>query len=281
MRWKQFFTPVKSYNAEEARQFISKTPLSDLTILDVRQPKEYEVGHIPGAKLIPVADLGNRISELDPEKPTLVYCAIGGRSRVAAQMLSGKGFRGVINLAGGIRAWNGEKAFFGEEKGLDLFTGKESPEQTLIIAYGLELGLEEFYVSMTETAKNEAVKELFQKLSRIEVNHRDRIFQEYVRISNRTVSQEELASDLVAPAAEGGMSTEEYVEFFSPDRESLEGIIEMAMSIEAQALDLYFRASERAEQKESQKFLSQMADEEQTHLRQLGQLMDSVIEERS
>ena len=81
------------------------------------------------------------------------------------------------------------------------------------------------------------------------------------------------------PAAEGGMSTEEYVEFFSPKRESLEGVIEMAMSIEAQALDLYFRASERAEQKESQKFLSQMADEERTHLRQLGQLMDSIIEE--
>jgi len=281
MRWKQFFTPVKSYNAEEARQFISRTPLSDMTVLDVRQPKEYEVGHIPGATLIPIADLGDRISELDPEKPALVYCAIGGRSRVAAQMLSGKGFRKVINLAGGMRAWNGETAFFGEEKGLDLFTGKESPEETLIIAYGLELGLEEFYVSMADTAQNEAVKELFQKLARIEVNHRDRVFQEYVRISNRTVSQEEFVSDLVVPAAEGGMSTEEYIEFFSPDRESLEGMIEMAMSIEAQALDLYFRASERAEQRESQKFLSHMADEERTHLRQLGQLMDSVIEERS
>jgi rhodanese-related sulfurtransferase/rubrerythrin len=281
MKWRQFFTPVKSYNADKAREFISKTPLSDMTILDVRQPKEYEVEHIPGAKLIPVADLGNRISELDPEKPTLVYCAIGGRSRVAAQMLSGRGFHGIINLAGGIRAWNGEKASFGEEKGLELFTGMESLEQTLIVAYSLELGLEEFYVSMTETAKNEAVKELFQKLSRIEVNHRDRIFQEYVRITNKTTSQEEFTSNLVVPAAEGGMSTEEYVEFFSPERESLEGIIEMAMSIEAQALDLYFRASERAEQKESQKFLSQMADEERTHLRQLGQLMDSIIEEGS
>jgi rhodanese-related sulfurtransferase len=73
MRWKQFFTPVKSFTAEEAREFISNTPLSDMTILDVRQPKEYEVGHIPGAKLIPTAELGNRISELDPEKTTLVY----------------------------------------------------------------------------------------------------------------------------------------------------------------------------------------------------------------
>lgn len=73
MKWKQFFTPVKSYDAEEAREFISNTLPSDMTILDVRQPGEYEAEHIPGAKLIPVADLGNRFSELDPEKPTLVY----------------------------------------------------------------------------------------------------------------------------------------------------------------------------------------------------------------
>jgi len=281
MKWKQFFTPVRSYSAEEARNFISATPRADMTVLDVRQSKEYETGHIPGATLIPVADLKDRIGELDPEKPTIVYCAIGGRSRVAAQMLAGRGFREVMNLAGGMRAWQGERAFFGEERGLDLFAGTESPEETLIIAYGLELGLEEFYVSMAGSAQNEAVKELFQRLARIEVAHRDRIFEEYVRMSGRTISQEAFATDLVVPAAEGGMSTEEYIEFFNPDLKSSEGIIDMAMSIEAQAMDLYFRASERAEHGESRQFLSQMAEEEGTHLRQLGQLMDSVIEERS
>ncbi len=205
---------------------------------------------------------------------------MGGRSRVAAQMLSGKGFRQVINLAGGIRAWNGEKAFFGREKGLEHFTGKESLEETLIVAYGLELGLEEFYVSTGKTAKSEPVKDLFQKISRIEVNHRERLFKEYIRVSGKTISQEEFASDLVAPAVEGGMTTEAYIDFFNPDMESPEGVIELAMSIEAQALDLYFRASERAEQEEIRTFLSQMADEEQAHLRQLGRLMDSVLEER-
>jgi len=195
-------------------------------------------------------------------------------------MLSGKGFKNVINLTGGIKAWNGEKAILGEEKGLELFTGNESHEQILIIACSLEMGLEEFYVSMIETAKSDAVKELFKKLSLIEVKHRERIFQEYVRISNTNMSLEEFTSGLVVPAAEGGMSTEEYLEFFGSGQESPEGVIEMAMSIEAQALDLYFRASEHVEQKESRKFLSQMADEERSHLRQLGQLMDSVIEER-
>lgn len=73
MKWKQYLTPVKSISADEAKILISETSLSDINILDVRQPGEYEGEHIPGAKLIPIADLNNRINELDPNKPTLVY----------------------------------------------------------------------------------------------------------------------------------------------------------------------------------------------------------------
>ena len=281
MKWKQFFTPVKSVSAEEAKKLLSETSLSDITILDVRQPKEYEGEHIPGAKLIPIADVGNRLDELDPSKPTLVYCAVGGRSRVAAQMLAGKDFTRILNLTGGIKAWKGEKAIMGEEKGLELFTGNESLEETLTIAYGLELGLEEFYISMMETAKNNLVENLFEKLSRIEVKHRARIFKEYIRVSGSDISEEEFASQEVAYLSEGGMSTKEYIEYFKPDLGSPEGVIEMAMSIEAQALDLYFRASERAEADESKNFLSQMANEEQAHLKQLGDLMDTILSERS
>ena len=200
---------------------------------------------------------------------------------MAAQMLSGKGFNNILNLSGGIKAWNGRKAVMGEEKGLELFTGNESLEETLTIAYGLELGLEEFYISMMETAKNNLVENLFEKLSKIEVKHRDRIFNEYVRVTNSDISREEFASQQVAYLSEGGMSTQEYIELFEPDRESPEGVIELAMSIEAQALDLYFRASERIEPDESKKFLAQMADEEQTHLKELGNLMDTIISERS
>ncbi len=84
MRWKQFFTPVKLFNADEAKKFITHTPSEKFTILDVRQPLEYQTGHIAGAKLIPLGDLGDRLNEIDSDKPTIVYCAIGGRSRVAA-----------------------------------------------------------------------------------------------------------------------------------------------------------------------------------------------------
>lgn len=73
MRWKQFLTPVKSLNAPETRKYLNDLSVDDYNIIDVRQPGEYKSGHIPGAKLIPVAELAERSKELDPEKPTVVY----------------------------------------------------------------------------------------------------------------------------------------------------------------------------------------------------------------
>jgi len=73
MRWKQFFTPADSLNADESRRFLKDKTTDEVTILDVRQPSEYEAGHIPGSKLIPLPDLTDRLGELDPSKPTVVY----------------------------------------------------------------------------------------------------------------------------------------------------------------------------------------------------------------
>jgi rhodanese-related sulfurtransferase len=73
MRWKQFLTPVKSMDADQAREYMANKPLQDLILLDVRQPGEYKKGHIPGAKLIPLPELSERLNEIDPEKDTFVY----------------------------------------------------------------------------------------------------------------------------------------------------------------------------------------------------------------
>jgi rhodanese-related sulfurtransferase len=73
MRWKQFFTRVKSIDAPEAKKFMDKLAADQFNLIDVRQPREYESGHIPGSKLIPLPELNNRSDEIDPEKPTLVY----------------------------------------------------------------------------------------------------------------------------------------------------------------------------------------------------------------
>jgi rhodanese-related sulfurtransferase/rubrerythrin len=272
MRWKQFFTPVRSFNSDEAKTFMNRKAADAFTLLDVRQAEEYESGHIAGAKWIPLPELSGRLGELDAQKPTLVYCAIGGRSRVAAQMLAGKGFQEVYNLSGGIKAWNSNKAIGPEDSGLDLFSGKESPQDMLIVAYSLEEGLREFYLSMAAKVNNESTRRLFAKLSGIEVKHQDRIFAEYLKISGTSVSRQEFVEKTVFPAMEGGLTTEDYLKLYQPDLDVAEEVISLAMAIEAQALDLYQRAADRASTEESKNVLVQIAAEERSHLEQLSQL---------
>ena len=73
MRWKQFFTPVTSVDAVGGKQMLDAAASDAITILDVRQPNEYAAGHLPGARLIPLPELGDRMDELDKQRPTLVY----------------------------------------------------------------------------------------------------------------------------------------------------------------------------------------------------------------
>jgi len=276
MRWKQFFTPVQSIDAQQARSLIADKTPGELTVLDVRQPGEYEEGHLPGARLLPLPELSRRLSELEPQKPTLVYCAVGGRSRVAAQMLAAKDFDAVYNLAGGFKAWGGKAAYGPEESGLELFTGKESLEEILGTAYSLEAGLEDFYRSMAAEAGDAGTVNLFGKLAAIETRHQDRILEIYEALTGKMPDRQAFETEVVGAVVEGGMTTAQYLAMFRPDLESTVEIIDVAMSIEAQALDLYQRSADRVTAVSAKRALQQIADEEQAHLAQLGALIDGL-----
>lgn len=80
--------------------------LHDLQVVDVRNRGEVTSGRIPGALPIPVGELTTRLDELDPARPTVVYCAGGYRSSVAASMLRRAGFSDVSDILGGYAAWS-------------------------------------------------------------------------------------------------------------------------------------------------------------------------------
>lgn len=93
-----------------------KALLGEVELIDVREPDEYVAGHVPGAKLIPLATVPVRTSELDKTKTQYVICKSGGRSAQAAQFLIEQGFA-AINIAGGTMAWIelGEEVNLGEQ----------------------------------------------------------------------------------------------------------------------------------------------------------------------
>jgi len=75
-------------------------------LIDVREPFEYEIARINGAKLIPLGEIGERLSELQRERPIIVHCHSGKRSAQAVGVLQQHGFTNVYNLEGGIDAWS-------------------------------------------------------------------------------------------------------------------------------------------------------------------------------
>jgi adenylyltransferase/sulfurtransferase len=76
-----------------------------LTLVDVREPNEFQINRIPGAKLIPLGEVPRRYRELDAEDEIVVSCKVGARSARAADFLRSVGFKRVLNLHGGIVEW--------------------------------------------------------------------------------------------------------------------------------------------------------------------------------
>ncbi|MGH7545370.1 MAG: ThiF family adenylyltransferase, partial [Gemmatimonadota bacterium] len=77
----------------------------DVQVLDVREPYEWDISHLDGARLIPLGSLPERMHELDSAREYVVHCRTGGRSARAVSLLRDAGFRKVWNLEGGINAW--------------------------------------------------------------------------------------------------------------------------------------------------------------------------------
>lgn len=75
-------------------------------LLDVREPWEYEMGHIDGAQLMPMHTVPVRLSELDTESSVVCICHHGGRSMQVAMFLQSRGYTTIYNLSGGMDVWS-------------------------------------------------------------------------------------------------------------------------------------------------------------------------------
>ncbi|MBP3040693.1 rhodanese-like domain-containing protein [Bacillaceae bacterium Marseille-Q3522] len=94
---------VKSLTEDEFRAGYRKAQL-----IDVREPNEFDAGHILGARNIPLSQLKIRLKELRPDKPVFLYCQNGLRSGRAAQLLYRKGYKQLFHLKGGFKQWTGK-----------------------------------------------------------------------------------------------------------------------------------------------------------------------------
>jgi rubrerythrin len=204
---------------------------------------------------------------------------MGGRSRAAAQLLSGQGFKDVYNLSGGIHAWQGLTAAGPQEMGMAPLKGNETPAQIAVMAYGLEQGLADFYLQVAGTTEEEDVVGLLKNLAGIEKKHKEKVFNLYRTLDPAVTDKESFESQTVSPMMEGGFTTEEFLEHNREAMQTVEGVLNMAMMLETQGLDLYMRYAQKSEDEKSKHVLFEIAEDEKAHLDALGRLMEEKTKE--
>ena len=79
-----------------------------IKVVDVREPDEYEIAKVAGVPLLPLSELQNRFTELDPNTQYYLLCKVGARSHSAVEFLREQGFKYVKNVKGGTNAWSDE-----------------------------------------------------------------------------------------------------------------------------------------------------------------------------
>jgi rhodanese-related sulfurtransferase len=94
--------PFARINVDEGREMMSR---DDVAVIDVRESPEYNAGHVPEARLIPVASIFARRDELPRDKDVVFVCAVGQRSALACEMAAAAGLTRLFNLEGGTEAW--------------------------------------------------------------------------------------------------------------------------------------------------------------------------------
>jgi rubrerythrin len=202
---------------------------------------------------------------------------MGGRSRVAAQLLSGQGFEEVYNLQGGIKAWQGLEATGPKELNLDLVRGDETPVEIAMLAYDMEDSLQAYYKEMHQRAEDREVRQLFLKLANIEDQHKRTILELKAKIKAAEKSLEISKEDTGKVVLEGGFDMAEFMEQNEPVLKTVPNVIDLAMMLETQALDLYLRFAAKSTNAETKEVLFKIAQEEKAHLAALGRLLEEKI----
>lgn len=262
--------PVANATVDAVRQMLNDARPESLTLLDVRMDQEYAATHIPGARLLPLPELPDRLETLDRQQPIIVYCRSGKRSAAAAAILAGAGFAHVTNMLGGISAWHGATAHGSPDTGLTMLTGKETPEQILLTALGMEAALEKFYAALAATAT--ASKDVLTRLAGFENKHLQHVYALYRKQTGQTTDLAALLAD-AAPEVEGGLPGQAFLDQLGNTPQTPQEALELAASVEAQAYDLYTRLARQAGTPEQAALATALAQEEKQHLRIVASLM--------
>ena len=257
---------IREIKPEELRLYIQRHDEKEFLLVDVRQPEEYEDGHIPGARLLPLSEFVQKMDTLPQDLDLIFYCRSGGRSMAAAMMAEEElGRNGLYNLDGGILAWDGAVAEYPPR--LRVFDPQAAPESLYMTAMNLEKGAMNFYTTIDMRHGGEAWSEVFGRLAEAEIGHALAVYRLWRRGRVGVDDFDVVFAGLSGSVLEGGMSLAEAL-----DRAAASGgntcvrLIELALHIEYAAFDLYRTMADQAEALEARDAFVKIAQAEKSHI---------------
>ncbi len=158
----------ENIDCEELIEFINTNNESDYILIDVRQPEEYMMQHIPGAVLIPLLHLESKIFELPEDIKIIIYCRVGNRSRSASALIveSEVSNKPVYNVLGGIRSWQG--MMLTTVPRLTIFSGYRKSYDIIKLCMSLEKSSMLFYKYLAEKFIKYSISNSFRNLENSE-----------------------------------------------------------------------------------------------------------------
>lgn len=229
----------QNLSVSEVKEFMRTTKEEHYQLIDVRLEKEYITGHLPGAILIPVGEIEERVAELSVEKDCIFYCHSGKRS-VAASVFIGThpNYHGnIYNMLGGILAWDGHS--LPDMPNIKSLGISGSVEELLYQAMNLEKGAHKFYQLVQEHFPIAPFTPVMNILGEAEMLHAKMIYDFWSETQKDPLSFESLYDLLPGDILEGGHQFEALAARLKQVDTQCQGVIEMAMSIEFSAYDLY------------------------------------------
>lgn len=261
-------------SAASLRDYLRQRREADYLLVDVRQPGEYAAGHIPGAHLLPLPELGARREELPPERELVLYCRSGRRSQAAALFLAAAGRSAAIyNLTGGIQAWNGEQ--LDGLPPLRLFAATSGDRAALLYqAMELEKGAWRFYRAVGARFAAAPFAAVMHELELAEEGHARLLYGFWRKTQEAPPPFAELYAGLAGEVLEGGRDVAEVLgqlDAMGP-AERIQ-VVELALGIERAAYDLYRVLARQCAGSELEGELLTLAQAEKHHLELAAQAL--------
>jgi rhodanese-related sulfurtransferase/rubrerythrin len=271
---------IKSLTPDEVRAIMNQDKAGEYLILDVRQPQEYQSGHIPGATLVPLGELEARQEELDRNRKIITYCRSGHRSMAAAIALCGLGFKGVQHLDGGILNWTYETIARIPEARPELITKKADVRDILVLAMKLEKGSRDFYTAASNKTSLIEVKDMFQMLADAEYGHMQKLYESAINLlgEGALLPLDKLQRELKVEHMEGGIEISSILARVDEKVTNEIEALEIALEKEYMSYDFYKRASALVENPEAKALLHELALEERRHADKLLEGLSGVVQ---